>query len=95
MIASRAGDLGSIPAVPVNLFPDRVTPVTCKMGTPVAALPGAWRYNVSVGTGWPGVSILGLAGTVMMMMAVIIITIIIIIIIIMMMMMIIIIIITQ
>ena len=31
-----------------------------KIGTPVATLPGAWRYRVSTGTGWPGVSILGL-----------------------------------
>ena len=29
-----------------------------KGGTPVATLPGAWRYRVSAGTGWPGVSIL-------------------------------------
>ena len=29
-----------------------------KMGTPVATLPGAWRYRVSTGTGQPGVSIL-------------------------------------
>ena len=29
-----------------------------KTGTPVAALPGAWRYRVSAGTGWPGFSIL-------------------------------------
>ena len=29
-----------------------------KLGTPVATLPGAWRYRVSVGTGQPGVSIL-------------------------------------
>ena len=29
-----------------------------KIGTPVAALPGAWRYRVSAGTGRPGVSIL-------------------------------------
>ena len=29
-----------------------------KMGTPVATLPGAWRYRVSAGTGRPGVSIL-------------------------------------
>ena len=29
-----------------------------KIGTPVATLPGAWRYGVSAGTGWPGVSIL-------------------------------------
>ena len=26
----------------------------------MATLPGAWRYRVSAGTGWPGVSILGL-----------------------------------
>ena len=29
-----------------------------KIGTPVATLPGAWRYEVSDGTGRPGVSIL-------------------------------------
>ena len=29
-----------------------------KIGTPVATLPGAWRYTVSTGTGRPGVSIL-------------------------------------
>ena len=28
------------------------------IGTPVATLPGAWRYRVSIGTGRPGVSIL-------------------------------------
>ena len=27
-----------------------------QIGTPVAALPGAWRYRVSTGTGWPSVS---------------------------------------
>ena len=31
-----------------------------KVGTPVATLPGAWRYRVSAGTGRPGVSILWL-----------------------------------
>ena len=33
---------------------------TCDLniGTPVATLPGAWRYTVSAGTGRPGVSIL-------------------------------------
>ena len=30
-----------------------------KIGTPVATLPGAWRYRVSAGTGRPGVSVLG------------------------------------
>ena len=29
-----------------------------KIGTPVATLPGAWRYRVSAGTGRPAVSIL-------------------------------------
>ena len=29
-----------------------------KIGTPVATLPGAWRYRVSAGTGRPSVSIL-------------------------------------
>ena len=29
-----------------------------KNDTPVATLPGAWRYRVSAATGWPGVSIL-------------------------------------
>ena len=29
-----------------------------KIGTPVATLPGVWRYRVSTGTGRPGVSIL-------------------------------------
>ena len=35
---------------------------TCdlQIGTPVATLPGAWRYRVSAGTGRPGVSILWL-----------------------------------
>ena len=31
-----------------------------KIGTPVATLPGTWRYRVSAGTGRPGVSILWL-----------------------------------
>ena len=31
-----------------------------KIDTPVATLPGAWRYGVSAGTGRPGVSILWL-----------------------------------
>ena len=29
-----------------------------KIGTPVATLPGVWRYRVNAGTGWPSVSIL-------------------------------------
>ena len=29
-----------------------------KIGTLVDTLPGAWRYRVRAGTGWPGVNIL-------------------------------------
>ena len=29
-----------------------------KIGTPMATLPGVWRYRVSIGTGRPGVRIL-------------------------------------
>ena len=35
-------------------------PSDIKIGTPVATLPGAWRYRVSAGTGRPGVSMLRL-----------------------------------
>ena len=31
-----------------------------KSDTPVATLPGTWRYRVSTGTGWPGANILWL-----------------------------------
>ena len=31
-----------------------------KIGTPVATLPGTWRYRVCAGTGQPGVSMLRL-----------------------------------
>ena len=46
---------GSNPAC-AGFFGGRVMPA--KIGTPVATLPGAWRYRVSTGTGRPGVSIL-------------------------------------
>ena len=32
--------------------------IDLKIGIPVATLPVTWRYRVSAGTGWPGVSIL-------------------------------------
>ena len=31
-----------------------------EIGTPVATVSGAWRYWVTAGIGWPGVSILSL-----------------------------------
>ena len=49
--AQKAADLSSIPAFAGDLFPGRVFLATV-IGTPVAALPGAWRSRVSAGTGW-------------------------------------------
>ena len=46
-----------------RIFPGSSHTSDFKIGTPVATLPGAWRYRVSAGTGWPGVSILWLAET--------------------------------
>ena len=50
--------LGSIPACAVGIFSGSSHISDLKTGTPVATLPGAWRYGVSTGTGQPGVSIL-------------------------------------
>ena len=55
--ASRAEDQGSNPACD-GIFSGSSHTSDLKIGTPVATLPGAWRYRVSTGTGWPGVSIL-------------------------------------
>ena len=41
-----------------GIFPGSSHTSDLKIGTPVTALPGAWRYSVSAGAGWPGVSIL-------------------------------------
>ena len=42
----------------VGIFSGSSQTSDLKIGTPVATLPGAWRYRVSAGTGRPGVSIL-------------------------------------
>ena len=55
--ASRAEDPGSNPAC-AGIFPGSNHTSDLQIGTPVATLPGAWRYTVSAGTGRPGVSIL-------------------------------------
>ena len=60
--ASKAAGLGLIPAFVVDPFPGRVIP-DFKVSTAVATPPGAWRYSVSAGTGWPGVSIFWLGDT--------------------------------
>ena len=48
---------GSNPAC-AGIFSGSSLTSDSKIGTPVATLPGAWRYRVSAGTGRPGVSIL-------------------------------------
>ena len=48
---------GSNPAS-ARTFPGSSPTSDLKIGTLVATLPGAWRYRVSAGTSWPGVSIL-------------------------------------
>ena len=55
--ASRAEGPGFKSAC-AGIFPGSSHTSDFKIGTPVATLPGAWRYRVSAGTGWPGVSIL-------------------------------------
>ena len=50
---------GSNPAC-AGIFPGSSHTSDLKIGTPVATLPGAWRYRVSTGTGGPGVRILWL-----------------------------------
>ena len=55
---SRAEDIpGSNPACG-GVLPGSSYTSDSKIGSPMANLPGAWRYRVSAGTGWPGVSIL-------------------------------------
>ena len=56
--ASNAEDSGSIPAFAVDLFSRSSHINDLRTGTPIATLPGAWRYSVSTGTGQPAVSIL-------------------------------------
>ena len=48
---------GSNPAC-VGIFSGSNHTSDLKIGTPVATLPGAWRYGASAGTGWTGVYIL-------------------------------------
>ena len=55
--ASRAEDPGLKPCLHQDFSGSSHTS-DLESGTPVATLPGAWRYRVSAGTGRPGVSIL-------------------------------------
>ena len=57
--ASRAEDPGFESRL-VEIFPGSSHTSDLKNDTPVATLPGAWRYRVSAGTGRPDVSILWL-----------------------------------
>ena len=55
--ASRAEDLGFESRLRRDFSGSSHTS-DLNIGTPVATLPGAWRYRVSAGNGRPGVSIL-------------------------------------
>ena len=57
--ASRAEDPG-LESRLRRVFPGSSQTGDLEIGTPVATLPGAWRYRVGAGTGGPGVSILWL-----------------------------------
>ena len=56
--ASRAEDPGFESRLRRDFFSGSSHTSDLKIGTPVATLPGAWRFWVSTGTGRPGVSIL-------------------------------------
>ena len=58
--ASRVEDPGYESRLRRVFFPGSSHTSDLKFDTPVATLPGAWRYGVSAGTGGPGVSILRL-----------------------------------
>ena len=55
--ASRAEDLGFESRLRLDFTGPSHTN-GFKIGTRVAILPGAWRYRVNAGTGWPCASIL-------------------------------------
>ena len=56
--ASRAADLAFDSCLCCGDFSGSSHTSVLKIGTLVATLPDTWRYRVSAGTGWPGVSIL-------------------------------------
>ena len=56
--ASGAEDLGLIPAFAVGIISRSSHTSDFKTGNPVATLPGARRYGVSGGAGWPRVTTL-------------------------------------
>ena len=58
--ASRAEDPGFDSRLWRGDFRGSIHTSDLKIGTPMATLPGAWRYRISAGTGWPGDSILWL-----------------------------------
>ena len=56
--ALRVADLSSIPAFAVEFFTGLGLTSDLEIGTSAATQPGAWRSEVSIGTGWLGVSML-------------------------------------
>ena len=58
MLPPRGWKIPGVNPIFIGIFPGLRPTSDLKIGTPVATLPGAWRYRVSAGAGWPGVSIL-------------------------------------
>ena len=56
--AARAEDLGFDSHLRHGDFSGSSHTSGFRIGTPVTTLPGAWRYRVSGGTGWPGIGML-------------------------------------
>ena len=56
--ASRAEGLGSIPTFAVDLIVRSTHTSDFNIDTPVATVPGVWRFRISTGNGWPGVNVL-------------------------------------
>ena len=54
--ALRVEDPGFKSCLHCGIFSGSSHTSDLKTGTPMATLPGTWRYRVSTGTGWPGVS---------------------------------------
>ena len=59
-VLPESGRPGFVPRFPRGTFFGASHTSDFQVSTPVATLPGAWRYRVSAGTGWPWGGILGM-----------------------------------
>ena len=56
--ASTVAVVGSSPAVAVHPLAGSRHATDSRTASPAPTLPGAWRFRVGAGTGWPGVRVL-------------------------------------